>query len=413
MSLLPGEERKRLLADLSDEENLALEFDWQFWARPKQQLPSWLFHVWLLLAGRGFGKTRTGAETVRIWQRDFEYVNLIGATSDDARDIMIQGESGILAICPDHERPRYLKSERRLDWPNGAQSLIFTADEPERLRGKQHMKLWADELGSWRYPEAWDQALFGLRLGPFPQAVVTTTPRPTRLIKALIADKRTHLTRGDTYENKANLAPSFFQDVVGRYEGTRLGRQELFAEILDDVPGALWKSQWIDETRVAKAPNLSRVVVAIDPAGTHKATSDETGIAVAGVGANGSYYVLHGYGYRLSPDGWARRALDLYDQFEADRIVGEVNNGGDMVESTIRSVRRDVPFTQVRATRGKALRAEPIAALYEQKRVHHVGVFPELEGQMCAFPVANEHDDMVDALVYALSGVMRQGVGFG
>ncbi len=365
--------------------------------------PAWDWFCWVILAGRGWGKTRSGAEMVRQWVKDNPLVNLIGATADDARDIMIEGESGLLAICPVEERPKYLASKRQLAWPNGAKSLIFTADEPERLRGKQHMKLWADEVGSWRYTESWDQAMMGLRLGARPQAVVTMTPKPVPIVKQLVADPRNHVTRGSTYDNKANLAPDFFRQVITKYEGTRLGRQELNAEILEDVEGALWQQMWIERGRVRKAPQLQRVVVAIDPAGTHKPKSDQTGICAAGLGDDGEYYVLHGYGYRLSPQGWASRALDLYDQYEADRIIGEVNNGGEMVESTIRNAREDAPFTQIRASRGKALRAEPIAALYEQGRVHHIGIHPELEDQMCSFPVANEHDDMVDALVYALT----------
>ena len=392
-----------MLADLTEQEARGLLNDWGFWARPDQLPPAWDWVVWVILAGRGWGKTRCGAELVRQWVKTFPLVNLIGATADDARDIMIEGESGLLAICPKSERPRYLPSKRQLSWPNGAKSLIFTADEPERLRGKQSQKIWCDEVGSWRYPESWDQAMMGLRLGDLPQAVVTTTPKPIPLVKQLIADPRNHVTRGSTYDNRANLAPTFYSKVISKYEGTRLGRQELNAEILEDVEGALWQQMWIERGRVRKAPQLQRVVVAIDPAGTHKPKSDQTGICVAGLGDDGEYYVLHGYGYRLSPQGWATRALDLYDQYEADRIIGEVNNGGEMVESTVRNVREEAPFTQIHASRGKALRAEPIAALYEQNRVHHVGIHPELEEQMCTFPVANEHDDIIDALVYALT----------
>lgn len=406
---MPPEQRQAFLDSLSDGERKFLAHDWQFWARDDQLPPDWAWFVWLILAGRGWGKTRTGAECVRGWTRMYSLVNLIGATADDARDIMIQGESGILAICPKSERPRYVKSERRLDWPNGAQSLIFTADEPERLRGKQHMKLWADELGAWRYPESWDQAMMGLRLGDSPQAVVTTTPRPIRIIRDLVSNPRNHVTRGSTYDNRANLAPDFFRDIVRRYEGTRLGRQELSAEILDDVEGALWQIGWIDAARVSDTPQLVRVVVAVDPAATHGPTSDETGIAAAGVGDDGDFYVLHCRGYRLSPDGWARRSLDLYDQYQADRVIAERNNGGEMVEATIRNVRQEAPVETIVASRGKAVRAEPIAALYEQGRVHHVGTHADCEQQMCSFPVATDHDDMVDALVYALSALVGGG----
>src|SRR5580692_9977446 len=247
---------------LTGPEAEALQFDWNEWARDTQKKPEGDWAVWLILAGRGYGKTRTGAETVRAWVGDFPFVNLIGATADDARDIMIEGESGLLAICPRHERPRYLPSKRRLDWPNGGKSLIFTADEPERLRGKQHNKLWCDEVCAWRYPEAYEQAMLGLRIGAVPQAIVTTTPRPVRLLKELMADAGTVTTRGTTYDNRAHLAPGFYSRIIGRYEGTRLGRQELNAEVLEDVEGALWSNSLIEASRVKVAPEMSRIVVA-------------------------------------------------------------------------------------------------------------------------------------------------------
>ncbi len=379
-------------------------YNWTLHARPSQLLPEGDWFAWVVLAGRGWGKTRVSMETARHWVKRYPMVNMVGATADDARDIMIQGESGILAICPKDERPRYIKSERKLAWPNGATSLIFTADEPDRLRGKQHMKLLCDEVAAWRYPEAWEQAILGLRLGDAPQAVVTTTPRPTEIIKRLVADPRNIITRGSTYENRDNLAPDFFRHVVDRYQGTRLGRQELNAEILEDIEGALWHHEWIDKARVAEAPaKLARVVVAIDPAGTHNPDSDQTGMCVVGKGNDGMFYVLHCAGYRLSPQGWASRALDLYDQYGADRLIAERNNGGEMVESTIRNVRRNAPIKTIVASRGKALRAEPVAALYEQGKCRHVGIHKEAEEQMCSFPVANENDDMVDALVYAIT----------
>ena len=396
------------LERLSAPEAEALQYDWHEWARDSQRQPEGDWVNWLILAGRGFGKTRTGAEAVRSWVRSFPYVNLIGATADDARDIMIEGESGILAICPRHERPRYLPSKRRLEWPNGARSLIFTADEPERLRGKQHMKLWCDELGSWRRPEAFEQAMLGLRLGALPQAVVTTTPKPVRLIKELMADTGTVTTRGSTYDNRAHLAPGFFTRIIKRYEGTRLGRQELNAELLEDVEGALWWNALIEDARVSKAPDMSRIVVAIDPATTSGETADETGIVVAGRGVDGDAYVLRDLSCRLSSNGWGNRAVNAYREFRADRIVAEVNNGGDLVEDVIRTVDRHVSYRAVHASRGKVVRAEPISALYEQKRVHHVGLFAGLETQMCSF-VPDHLDgspDRVDALVWALTELM-------
>lgn len=398
------------IESLSSSEAEALHYEWSEWVRDNQRPPEGGWANWLILAGRGFGKTRVGAEMVRGWVKDFRFVNLIGATADDARDIMIEGESGILAICPPRERPRYLPSKRRLEWPNGARSLIFTADEPERLRGKQHMKLWCDELGSWRRPEAFEQAMLGLRLGALPQAVVTTTPKPVKLIKELMADSGTVTTRGSTYDNRAHLAPGFFSRIIRRYEGTRLGRQELNAELLDDVEGALWSGGLIEAARVGKAPDMERVVVAIDPATTSGENADETGIVVAGKGVDGHAYVLGDLSCRLSSNGWGNRAVNAYREFRADRIIAEVNNGGDLVEDVIRTIDRHASYRAVHASRGKVVRAEPISALYEQKRVHHVGLFAELETQMCSF-VPDHLDgspDRVDALVWALTDLMIQ-----
>ena len=363
------------------------------------------------MAGRGFGKTRTGAEWVREQIKTSPLVNLIGATLDDARDIMVTGESGILAICPKDERPRYV--DRELRWPNGGKSLIFTADEPERLRGKQHFKLWADEIGAWRYQESWDQAMFGLRLGKLPQAVVTTTPRPIPILRELLKDKSTAITYGTTYDNKDNLAPSFLAKIISKYEGTRLGRQELLAELLEDTPGALWRRSDIDATRVKEAPELVRIVVAVDPAITNKEGSDETGIVVMGRDRNNHLYVLADRSGRYSPEEWAREAIAQYDLFNADRIIAESNQGGEMVERTLQVIRSNAPITLVHASRGKVTRAEPVAALYEQKKVHHIGSFPILEDQQCQF--TSDYDrakmgmspDRVDALVWAATELME------
>ena len=343
---------------------------------------------------------------------------MIGATADDARDIMIEGESGILAICPRAERPEYKASQRKLIWPNGATSLIFTADEPERLRGKQHGALWGDELAAWRYPEAWAQAKFGLRLGQHPRACITTTPKPTALVRELMKDPATHVTRGTTYDNRDNLAPAFFGQIIKTYEGTRLGRQELNAELLDDNPHALWQRSQIDSLRVGQAPELRRIVVAIDPAVTSNANSDETGIVVAGIGRDDHFYPLEDLSMIGTPDQWARTAVGAYKKWQADRIIAETNNGGDMVEAVIRSVDRSVSYRKVTATRGKTIRAEPIAALYEQGRAHHVGNMDRLEDQMCEFdpteaPSTRKSPDRMDALVWAgtelFGGVSRTG----
>jgi phage terminase large subunit-like protein len=400
-----------LLQSSEDAANENRNFDWSLLRRANQTRPDDDWIVWLILAGRGFGKTRTGAETVREWAKTFRYVNLIAATADDARDIMIEGESGILAICPKDERPVYIPSRRRLDWPNGGKSLIFTADEPERLRGKQHEKIWADELASWRYPESWDQAMFGLRLGEKPQAVVTTTPKPTKLIKDLVAESTTHVTRGSTYDNRANLAPAFFSKVISKYEGTRLGRQELDAEILDDNPGALWNHAIIDSARVKDYPDLLRVVVAVDPAVSTNPDSDDVGIGAAGLGDDGEVYILDDATVPDSlvplatPNEWGKRVIETFDKWQADLIVAEVNQGGDLVESNVRAQRAYVPFKQIHARRSKALRAEPVAALYEQGRIHHVGIHAKLEDEMCDWnpTIPNQPSpNRVDWLVYAV-----------
>jgi phage terminase large subunit-like protein len=425
--LLPQQAQTSFLDSLTNEQLEQLRYDWQFWARGKQRVPDRQFFIWLILAGRGFGKTRTGAETVRHWIRDNAYVNLIGATADDARDIMIEGESGILSVCPANERPLYVPSKRRLEWPNGAQSLIFTADEPERLRGKQHHKIWADELGAWRYPEAWEQTMFGLRLGDVPQGVVTTTPKPTKLLLELVKDSRNIITTGTTYENRANLAQGFFDYVISKYEGTRLGRQELNAELLTDIPGALWRrmsttingvTYWgIEDSRVVKAPDsLTRVVVGVDP--TASSTGDEAGIITAGRKGT-EYYTLADDSLHGSPEQWAQAAITAYHRHKADCIVAEKNNGGEMVESVIKQAvlearKKDptignVPVKLVWASRGKQTRAEPISSIADQGRDHHVGVFPALEDELCMWLPGEASPNRLDAKVWALTDLTGGG----
>lgn len=338
-------------------------------------------------------------------------MNLIGATADDARDIMVEGESGILAICPTAERPVYKKSARRLDWPNGAKSLIFTADEPNRLRGKQSEKLWADELCSWRYAEeSWTQAMFGLRLGKKPQTVITTTPRPIKQLKDLMKDPATVVTRGSTYDNRANLAPGFFDYVITKYEGTRLGRQELTAEILEDVEGALWNWKNLDEFRVKAAPELIRIIIPIDPAVSTNPNSDETGIIPVGLGIDGHGYVLGDSSGVYSPLGWAQKAIAQYETLKADAMVAEVNNGGDLVEANLRAAGFKGRVIKVHASRGKQTRAEPISAYYDQGKVHHVGTFAGLESQMTTWePGVGDSPDRVDSLVWGLTYLMTKG----
>ena len=418
LASLPEALRGSLLRSLTSGQADAILHDWPFWARPSQLPPEGQWRVWLLLAGRGFGKTRTGAELVRARAAGgaARRIAFVAPTAADARDVMVEGESGVLAISPARERPLYEPSKRRLTWPNGAIATLFSADEPERLRGPQHDLAWCDELAAWRYPEAWDMLMFGLRLGDDPRVVVTTTPRPSQLIRGLLTDPKVVVTRGRTVENRANLAPAFLEQIVKRYEGTRLGRQELDAEILQDMPGALWRRAVIEAARRSDIPELSRVVVAIDPAAASGEQADETGIIVAGRDIGGHGYVLADISGRYTPAEWARAAITAYRAHAADRIVAEVNNGGEMVEATLRMIDPNVPYRAVRAARGKAARAEPVAALYEQGRVRHIGALPQLEDQMCAFvsgsqgnfdrKAAGYSPDRVDALVWAMTELL-------
>jgi len=359
--------------------------------------------------------TRTGAETVRMMVESgrAHYVALVAPTSADARDVMVEGESGIMAVSPPWFRPVYEPSKRRLTWSNGARATLFSADEPERLRGPQFDLSWCDELAAWRYPEAWDMLMFALRLGGHPRAIVTTTPKPRPFIKELARSPTTIVTHGSTYDNRSNLSPSFYTQVINKYEGTRLGRQELDAEILEDVEGALWTLNQIDGLRREShgLPYFRRVVVAVDPAVTAGEGSDETGIVVCAAGADGHGYVLSDVSCRASPREWARRAIVAYHEWSADRIVAEVNQGGDLVENTIKMLDPSVSYESVRATRGKYVRAEPVAALYENGRVHHVGRFPVLEDQMTGWVQGGDSPDRLDAMVWGLTVLFPMIIG--
>ena len=384
------------------------------WSRDTQRPPEGDWRVWLFMAGRGAGKTRAGAEWVReqAARQGAKRIALVAPTAADARDVMVQGESGILAVCQRYGmHATYKPSLRRVDFANGARAFLYSAEEPDRLRGPQHDAAWCDEIAAWRYPETWDQLQFGLRLGDHPRVVATTTPKPTSVVRGLLAqagDGRGDVvvTRGSTYDNAANLAPSFLAALRDRYEGTRLGRQEIAGELLEDVEGALWSHALLDAGRVRTAPELARVVAAVDPAATHGEDADYTGIVAAGIDRAGEVFVLHAEQVRLSPAGWAARAWDVFDRYQADRLIYERNQGGEMVEHTLRTVRRQGALQAVTATRGKTTRAEPVAARYEQGRVHHVGVLGDLEAQLTQFPVAAEHDDLVDALVWAVTGLV-------
>jgi phage terminase large subunit-like protein len=416
LAALTPVQRAAALAGLSADEIDALLFDWEgVWARPEQVPPDdgeW--SVFLYLAGRGAGKTRAAAEWVRRQAHRFPgcRIAVVARTAADVRDVCIEGESGLLAIHPPADVPLYEPSKRRLTWRNGSQATCYSADEPDLLRGPQHHFAWADELATWqRLDEAWANLQLGLRLGERPRCMVTTTPRPLPLLRDLLRRPSTIVRRGSTFDNAANLAPSALAEFRARYEGTRIGRQELHGELLDDVPGALWTRAMLDDNRVTAAPDLVRVVVAVDPAVTSGENSDETGIVVAGRADTGHLYVLADRSCRLTPDGWARRVVSAFDEWKADRIIGETNNGGDLIEQTIRTVRASIPFTKVTATRGKRVRAEPIAALYEQGRVHHVGAFPELEDQACTFAPDQVvgSPDRLDALVWALTDLTGPG----
>lgn len=383
----------------------------------------------LYLAGEAMiatHNTRAGAEWVRsqacgstpLAPGKVRRIALVAETAADARDVMVKGDSGLLAIHPPDFRPSYVPSTRSLTWPNGCMAITYNAVEPDQLRGPQHDAAWSDELAKWRYSEeTFSQLQFGLRLGVAPRQVITTTPRPIPVIRSLMTDAATVVTRGNTFENASNLAPSFLMEMRARYEGTRLGRQELNAEVLEDAPDALWTRANLDQHRRAldKLPKLRRIVVAIDPAAKTNELQEDgaaTGIVAAAVGEDGRGYVLEDATIRASPNGWARRAVSVYDRYEADAIVGEVNNGGDMVEATVRSVRGGVPFIPVRASRGKWTRAEPVAAMYEQGRISHVGAFPELEDEMVLFGpngmAGGASPDRVDALVWALTELFPQ-----
>lgn len=421
----PESERTAILAGLTDRQLEALRWDWKFWARPDQLEPAdAVWKNWLLLAGRGFGKTRTGAEWVRdnvcgttpLARGRYRQLALIAETAADAREVMVgDGKaedegSGLLQVHPKDFRPLYEPSKRRLTWPNGAIATLYNATEPDQLRGPQHDAAWCDELAKWVYAQdTWDQLQFGLRLGEHPRACITTTPRPIQLIRYLLKHALTRVVLGKTTDNASNLPPSFLEAVLDRYAGTRLGRQELNAEVLDDVPGALWTRAMIDDARrPVTVPDLRRVVVSIDPSGTagESDDGDSIGIIVGGKGIDGRGYVLADRSCKLSPDGWGRRAVDAYHEFKADRIIAERNFGGAMVEHVVRTVDRSVAYEEVTASRGKVVRAEPVAALYEQKKISHVGDLVELEDQLCAMTrdgyALEGSPDRADALVWLI-----------
>lgn len=397
---------------------------WLTLARPNQLPPVGDWLTWLILAGRGFGKTRTGAETIAQWARETPRGRfaLIGQTFADARDVMVEGESGLLSVLDPSELrggtvdSAWNRSLGELYLKNGAKFKIYSSEKPRQLRGPQHHGAWGDEPATWNDADqgtaddtTWSNLLFGLRLGKDPRIVLTGTPRPTRLIRELLKEEDTVTTRGSTYDNIANLAATFKKKVLAKYEGTRLGRQELDGELLEDTPGALWTYGMFNREgfrlKFEQLPDLVRVVVGVDPQAA-QGSGAETGIIVAARGADGHAYVMGDLSGDFSPSEWANTAIDAYDYHRADAIVPERNNGGDMVESTIRTVRANVSVKTVWASRGKQTRAEPVSSLYQQGKVHHVGAFKDLEDQMTTWVPGEKSPDRLDALVWALTELM-------
>ncbi len=415
----------RLLGGLDDDDLAFVLSDWQVWARDDQLPPATcmggeVWRVWLILGGRGAGKTRAGAEWVKakalghapIADAPAGRIALVGETLGDVRRVMIEGQSGLLAIHADADRPRFEVSKGLLVWPNGTIAEVFSAESPEALRGPQFAAAWCDDLCKWRNAEAaWDMLQFGLRLGEMPQVAITTTPKPIALLKAILADPLTVTSRAATEANADNLAPTFLAEMTRRYAGSLLGRQELNGELIEDMSGGLWRRDWIEERRVAEVPELRTIVVAVDPPVTATATSDACGIVVAGLGADGRGYVIDDRTLQgREPSEWARAVRAAYHDHGVDRVVAEVNQGGDLVVSVLKQIDAAMPVRTVRATRGKWVRAEPVAALYAEGRVVHVGRFDALEDQMIAFGVDNraggKSPDRMDALVWALTDLM-------
>ncbi len=423
MAKLPSEQRANLLAQLTDAEADELLHDWRFFARPEQMAPTdrdWV--VWTYLAGRGAGKTRSGAEWIRGKVKSgCGRLGLIAPTAADARDVMVEGVSGLLSVGWQHDRthdgtviglPVYEPSKRRVTWGNGAVATLFSAEEPDRLRGPQHDAIWADELAAWASAQdTWDMAMFGLRLGDQPQAMVTTTPKPIPLVRELVKDARNVVTRGTTWDNRAHLARSFFDQIVSKYQGTRLGRQELSGEIIEDVEGALWSIELLNKTRVDELPEMQRVVVAVDPSGCsgpEDSRSDEVGIVVCGLAMDGRALILEDNSGRYGPKQWGQVVASSVERWDANCVVAEVNFGGAMVKAVVEAACPNVPFREVRASRGKMVRAEPIALLFEQGRAGIYGRWPVLEEQLCWMTPAgylggSKSPDRADAAIWGIT----------
>lgn len=412
--LLPEQEKAKLLNSLSQEEAEELLYDWEVWARPKQLEPPGDWLTWLILTGRGWGKTRTGSEwVIGKAKKGAKHIALIGQTKADVRDTMIElGPASIMKISHPRFMPEYEPSKRRLVWPNDCIGTIYSGDEPGQVRGPSHDFAWIDELAKFQYPDdIWSNLMFGLREGEDMRILVTTTPRPIKIIKNLVKDKNTIPIRGSTYENKDNLPKKYFDYVIAPYVGTRLGQQEIEGKILEDNPNALWTRKMIEDNRVNKHPTLIRIVIGVDPKVSDTEESAEAGIIAAGIDNNGHGYILSDDTTKGSPDHWGNAVVTSYYKNRADRMIGEVNQGGDMVEYVIRSVDKNVSYKSVRATKGKYIRAEPVSALYEQGKIHHVGNFPDLEDQLCEWVPGEKSPDRMDAEVWAITELMLAGEG--
>jgi len=402
---------KAWLADLTEADCEALLYDWRFWARPEQVCPAGNWNVWFYRSGRGSGKTRTGTEFVREEIERWPRGALIGRRAADPRDVLIEGPSGLLNIFPPHQRPNYEPSKRKVTFHNGAVAHIYSAEEPDQLRGPQHGWALCDELAAWKYArETWDNLWYGLRESSHPRAMVASTPRPTLLVKEILADVSTVISTGSTYDNRMNLPRAYIDMIRTKYEGTKLARQEIYGEVIDDSVDALWTRAMIDRYRQTKRPEFGKIVVGVDPAVTATEESAETGIIVAarqGGIHDGHIYVLDDASLRGSPHAWGSAVVAAYHKNMADIVIAEKNNGGDMVKSTIQTVDSNVPVELVHASRGKRTRAEPISALYEQGRGHHLGTFAELEDQMCQWVPGDTSPDRLDALVWACSSLIE------
>ena len=422
---LPPERAKEILSALGHSQTEELKYNWPFWARTDQLEPEGNWDFWIFNAGRGAGKTRSGAEWVRHKvKQGLKRIACVAPTKGDIRRVMVEGESGLLNVCWDKDKtyrgakmgyPVWTPTNNTLTWENGAKVEFFSAEDPERLRGPQFHAAWADEVAAWRnQQDVWDMLQYTLRLGSHPRVMVTTTPKPTKLMRHLLKSERSHITHGSTFDNAANLATPFLEGIKKEYEGTRLGRQELYAEMLEEADGALWTTEMLDACEISPEdlPVLNRIVVSLDPAVTKNAESDMTGIVVAGIDVNGIGYVLEDATNRLSPAEWAAKAVSLYHHYQADRIVAERNQGGEMVRRTLEAEDETVPIRLVHASRGKMARAEPISALYERGKVKHVRGLDELETQMRTWgPLGSVGSpDRLDACVWALTDLMLNGV---